>query len=265
MAHIEKTRAVVEAGETFDGRIVPTERAELERPVRLRDEAVVQGSVYGETVEVHADATVEGSAMAENGIELEGGHVHGEVGSPGKVVAAGGRVDGSVTGTKVTLEDCVVRGNVVGTEVILENCVVLGIVAAERALDVRESLCYTFRSRGETTLTDATLILPQAIVDGPYTLETPVAVAGLGELDLGEDENRLPEMTSDDVHEQDGTTYLTLVHRVLNIDEVTARLDSLEDAIMETVTDVSGDGATEVSVETVLSELDVDTARFGTP
>lgn len=258
MAHIERTRAVVEPDETFDGRIVPTERAELDRPVRVRAGAVVQGSVYGETIEVDDEATVEGSVMANNGLELDGGHVHGEAGTPGKVLASGGRVDGSVTGTKVTLEDCVVRGNVVGTEVILENCIVLGIVAAERSLDVRESLLYTFRSHGETTLTDATLVLPQAMVSGPYTLETPVAVAGLGELELEGADGRFPEMTAEDVHERDGTTYLTLAHRILNIEEVAARLDSLEDAIMAAVTDVSGDGAPELSVETVLSDLDVD-------
>ncbi|MFC7177002.1 hypothetical protein [Halosegnis marinus] len=271
MADIERTRAVVEAGETFDGKVIPTVQAELDRPVRIREGATVQGSVYGATVETDADATVEGSVMAADAVELEGGRVHGEVGTPGKVVGSDATVEGTVTGKRVRLTDCVVRGNVVGTELVLENCVVLGIVTADRSLAVEDSLCYTFRSHGDTRLDGATTILPQAICDGPVELASPVTVAGLGELDVtvegdeGDESDaddasgRLPEMTTEDLYDRGDTTYLTLAPRVLNLEKVTERLDELERAVLGAVDDTSGEGASESSVAEVLSALDVDT------
>lgn len=269
MSEIERTRAVIEAGETFDGKVIPTVKAELDRPVRIREGATVQGSVYGATVETDADATVEGSVMAADAVELEDGHVHGEVGTPGKVVGNDATIEGTVTGKRVRLTDCVVRGNVVGTELVLENCVVLGIVTADRSLAVEDSLCYTFRSHGDTQLDATTTILPQAICDGPVELASPVAVAGLGELDVtahegdepSEDDaaGRLPEMTAEDLYDRGDATYLTLAPRMLNLEKVTERLDELERAVLGAVDDTSDEGASERSVAEVLSALDVET------
>lgn len=258
MADIEKTRAVVDPGETYDGRIFPTVKAELDRPVRVCDGATVQGSVYGGSVEVDADATVEGSVMAADGAELDGGRIHGELGTSGKVVATDTKVEGTVTGTRVRLRNCVVRGNVVGTEVILESCIVLGIVTAERALSLEETLCYTFRSHGEAGFDEATVVLPQAVADGPLTFETPVSVAGLGELELENETGDLPTMTSEDVYDRDGTTYLTLAPRLLNLEKVRDNLDEVEAGIMAAVEDTSGDSAAEMSVVDVFDRLGVN-------
>lgn len=258
MADVETTRAVVDAGETFDGRIFPTEQAEIDRPVRLRDGSTVQGSIYGEIVEGDDDATVEGSIMAGESVELDGSHVHGEVGSPGSVVATDSRIEGTVTGQRVRLVDCVVRGNVVGANVILENCVVLGLATADRELVIEGSLCYTFRSSGETTLDEATIVLPQAIADGQLTLETPISVAGLGRVDVDDGEGSLPQMDETDRYEQHGTTYLTLAPRVLNLEKITDRLDELERGILATVDDTSGAGDADLTIEDVLDVLDVE-------
>lgn len=271
MAHIEATRAVVEAGETYDGKIIPTVQAEIDRPVRIRDDATVQGSVYGETIETTDGATVEGSVMASEAIKLGQSHVHSEVGTPGKVVGEGARVDGTITGKRVRLTNCVVRGNVVGTEVILEDCVVLGIVTADRRLTVEGSLCYTVRSHGETIFDETTIVLPQAIADGNVTFRTPVEVLGLGQLEAdggggggdggdggsGGDggDGTLPVMTEADGYEQDGTSYLTLAPRILNLEKVTDRLDELERAIMSVVDDASDDRES-MSVGDVLNLLD---------
>lgn len=297
MAHIERTRAVVETNETYDGTIIPSEQAEIDRPVRLREDATVRGSVYGATVEAAADAAIDGSIMAAESVELNSARVGQEVGTPGKIVATDSRVEGTVTGKRVRLVDCVVRGNVVGANIILENCVVLGIVTAKRSLTIESSLCYTFRGQQETELSNATIILPQAIADGSLTLETPVAVAGLGRLELGTDDDsdntdqskepgstsfeelkseyekkkqqdntgegnegaskaELPAMDAADRYDQDGTTYLTLAPRILNLEKVTDRLAELEDGVMAAVDDTSGSDA-ELSVEEVLSKLDV--------
>lgn len=267
MASIETTRAVVGEEETYDGKIIPAVEAELQRSVRVQNEATVEGSVYGASVETDPGATVQGSVMASEAIEMNGGHIHGEVGTPGKVVAENARVDGTVTGKRVRLAGCVVRGNVVGTEVILENCVVLGIVAAERHLTIEQSLCYTFRAHEEASLEHTIVILPQAVVDGGLTLETPVSVAGLGLLDVADHDDgnseRPPEMTREDLHQSNGTTYLTLAPRILDLEKVTDRLNELEMRIMDIVEDTTGEGPPEMSVEHVLDVLDVDVAGIG--
>lgn len=264
MSDIERTRAVVDAGETYDGTIMPAEQAELDRPVRIRENATVQGSVYGESVEIDDGATVEGSVMAGESVELAG-HVHGEVGTPGRVVAEDGRVDGTITGTRVRLQETVVRGNVVGSEAILEESVVLGIASADRKLTVEESLCYTLRSETEAELDGAVCVLPQAIVDGELELHSPVRVAGLGRIEIDQDDEdgaaeRLPEMTLADRHDHEGTSYLTLAPRVLNLGEAADRLDELEEAVLAVVNDAGSVGAADLTVEDVLDLLDVDTA-----
>lgn len=260
MAEIEATRAVVEAAETYDGRIIPARQAEIDRPVKVRESATVLGDIYGGTVEADPDTSVEGSMMASDGIELDGAHVHGELGTPGRVLANDTKIDGTVTGKRVRLTDCVVRGNVVGAEVILENCTVLGIATAERSLMIEESLCYTVRGRGETRLDGTTLILPQAIIESTLELPTPVTVAGLGKIDVDGDtsDGRLPEMTSDDIYTQEDTSYLTLAPRILNVEKATDRLQELEDGIMDVVDDTSSDDGTEMTVTNVLELLDVD-------
>ena len=241
MAHIERTRAVVEENETHDGKIIPTEQAELARPVRIRSDATVKGSIYGGTVEVHEEALVQGSVMASEAIELNDGHVENEVGTSGKVTGKGGRVSGTVTGKRIRLTECIVTGNVVGAEIILENCIVLGLVAADRHLELKGTLCYTFRAQGDTSLEDATLVLPQAIANGSIEFETPVSVVGLGELsvdnnsDSNDENEELPKMTEKDLYEQQETTYLTLAPRILNLEKVTDRLDELESNIMTVV------------------------------
>mgnify|MGYP000002187752 FL=1 len=262
MAHIERTRAVVEADERYDGRIFPTERAEIDRPVRINRGSTVEGSVYGNAVELSENAVVEGSIMAAESVELEGGRVDGEVGTPGRVLASDSRVSGTVTGQRVRLTDCVVRGNVVGDDVVLENCVVLGIATADRSLAVEDSLCYTFRGRGETTVDGGTIVLPQAIADGGINFETPLSVAGLGELDLSTgdraEDGSLPSMDAEDVYERDGTTYVTMAPRVLNLEKVTARLDELERGIMDVVDDTSDSDGEKMDVDDVLDLLGVD-------
>jgi hypothetical protein len=221
-------------------------------------------------VETYEGAVIEGSVMATNSVEMEGGSIRGELGTPGKVLTENADVKGTVTGKRVTLKETIVRGNVVGTEVILENCIVLGIVASERSLDIQDSLCYTFRSQGETTLEGAKLILPQALVSGTVEMESPVKVAGLGLLDVeaqydpasAEDEGeepqgRLPEITEADLYEREDQTYLTLAPRVLNLDKVADRLAELEGAIMDVVNDATDDEDVATDVASVLSIMGV--------
>lgn len=232
MASIETTRAVVESGETYDGRIIPTVQAEIDRPVRIYENATVQGSVYGETVTVEG-GTVEGSVMASEGAEFDGGTVQGEVGSEGKVVGSNVTVYGTVTGQRVRLTDSIVYGNVVGTDVILENCVVIGIVVGERELVAEGGLFYTFKSYGKTTLDDASIVLPQAMLEGELELVTPLTVTGLGTLETAD--GSLPAMDETDIITVDDSTYLSLSPRILNLEKVTDRLDELEGALDEVV------------------------------
>jgi len=257
MASIDKTRAVVDEGETYDGKILPTTKAEVNRSVRLYQNSTVQGSVYGESVSVEG-GTVEGSVMASNDVEFSGGTVHGEVGTDGAAVGSDVTVYGTVTGTRVRLQNAIIYGNVVGADVILENCVVIGIITAERELVIEDGLCYTFKSYGETKLDNTSIVLPQAIVEGDILLSTPVTVTGLGELDVGD--KKLPTMNESDLIEVDGETYLSLSPRILNVQKVTDRLDELEGALQQVATASSADETPPASE--LLAVLGVDASQY---
>lgn len=251
MAKVEETRVIVGDGETYEGKIVPTERAEVSRPVTVHSGGTVTEGVYGETVTVEADATVEGPVMASDAVELEGGVVEGEVGTPGRVEAEGADVHSTVTGTKVRLVNCVVRANVVATDVILENCTVLGLVAADRTLEARNTLCYTFKAYGAATLTHTNVVLPQAVADGDLTLNTPIQVLGLGSVDGVEGDGVL-SLSKTDAVTHEGTRYLTFADRVLNLRKVRDRIDELDDQLRAAVVE---DGA---NAEELYSRLGVD-------
>lgn len=258
MAELDKTRAIVTEGEAYDGDVIPTEKAEISRPVRIKRGASVSGGVYGETVELFPEADVAGSVMASDAVEFDGGRVRGEVGTPGKVTGERAVVHGSVTGTRVTLSNCVVRGNVVGTNVILDDCLVVGLVSAEKELRLSNTLCYTFKSYGESYLDEASVVLPQAIADGGTRFRSPVEVTGLGQLELEEGDR--PLLTEEDAVEQDGTTYLSLAPRLLDLRKVTDRLSELEDRLDELVGGELEDE--DEALASYLETLAVDTDRF---
>jgi hypothetical protein len=232
MASLEVTRAVVEEGETYDGKIIPEKKSEINRPVRLHPNSRVQGGVYGETVEI-TEATATGSVMAADAIEIDAGEVQGEVGSPGKVTGTDCTVYGTVTGKRVRLTDSVVYGNVVGQSVILEDCLVVGTVSTDRKLVLENTLCYTFTAEGETTVDGGSIVLPQAEVEGSITFQTPLTVTGLGELDANDAD--MPALDDGDLVRVDGTTNVTLAPRILNLEKVTDRLEELEAALQEVV------------------------------
>lgn len=255
MAEIETTRAVIGEGEHYDGTVMPTVQAELNRTVDVKTDARIDGSLYGASVTIAEESVVDGSVMASEAVELEGGRIEGEVGTPGRIVGEKATVIGSVTGTRITLDGCLVRGNVIGTEVRLTNCVVLGLVTATRRLTLEDSHCYTFRSTGETALDGATIVLPQAVADGEVRLETPVIVAGFGRVEL-DDDRIYPEMTEADLLEHQDTTYLSLAPRLLNLERVADRLDALQ---AEIVAAAVADGSDDDGVlESVLDDLNVD-------
>jgi cytoskeletal protein CcmA (bactofilin family) len=257
MADVEETRAVVDPGETYDGRIIPSKQTAIDRPVRVREKGTVRGGVHGTAISAEREATIEGSIMASESVELTGSHIHGEVGTPGKVICKDARIEGTVTGKKTRLRGCVVRGNVVGMDVIIEDSVVLGLVAADREAIVEDSLCYTFRSGGDAAVDGAITVLPQAIVAGELDLASPVRVAGLGELETGT-EKRLPAMTAADLRTEEGTQYLTLGPRILNLRKVKDRLAELEDGVLSIVDDTSDEDSS-MAIEDLLAQLDVDT------
>lgn len=257
MATIEDTRAIVDEGEHYEGKIYPTSRDEIGRSVRLHEEATVDGSVYGSSVELSAGAAVEGSVMGSEAVEIRGGRVERETGSPGKVVAEDTELYGSVTGTRVTISDSIVHGNVVGDDVTVEDSIVVGIVAADRSLTVSSSLCYTFKAMGEATVDDAKILFPQAIVDGAYDLETPVDIVGVQLTDPESGEQAT--LTDADTLTRDGTRYLTLAPRLLDIESVADRLDELEGYLRELVVGSSTTADTRAFLDALgVEDIDIE-------
>jgi predicted acyltransferase (DUF342 family) len=244
MASIDRTRVVVEDGETYDGRVVPTERAEIQRPVLVGEDARVTGGVYGDDITVESGAKVEASVLGATSIEAEDCSFGGELGTPGKIEAADVEVRGSVTGTHVSITGGVVWGNIVGTDVRLEDCTVLGIVTAERSLSVNRTTCYTFKSHGEATVEESAVVLPQAIVDGELDLVDPLQVLGF---EIGEGDVTAVEdvaLNRDDLVTREDARYLTLAPRVLDLSQVRDRIDALESFLADAVIDGEDHDAT---------------------
>lgn len=228
MTELTDTFAVVESGDEYPGDLLPTEQAELDREVTVEADATVEGGVYGEDVAVEGD--VEGSILASNGVDVDGGAVAGEVGSSGRIRVAGARVEGGVTGTRVTIRDSLIFGDVVGEHVTLEDSLVVGIVVGATSLEARSSTSYTLTGHGETTLDGVSVMLPQLNTGESLTLETPVEVLGLP---LDDD----VELTESDVVDRDGERYLTLAPRLLDLEQVSEHLEELEAGLRRVLVD----------------------------
>jgi hypothetical protein len=127
-------------------------------------------------------------------------------------------------------------------------------VAATQSLELHGSMCYTFKSRQEAVLDRAQLILPQAVADGDVTLETPVRMVGFATDGVPSDGRLMA--TEDDLITQDGTQYLTLSHRLLNLEGARERLDELEELLEHAMLD---DDADEYDREWVFDHLDIET------
>lgn len=243
MTELTNTYAVVESGEDHRGDLIPTEQAELDREVTVEADATVDGGVYGEDVAVAGE--VAGSVLAKNGVDVEGGTVGGEVGSAGRVAATDARIEGGITATRVTVRDSLVFGDVVGEHVTLENSLVVGIVVGATSLEARAATSYTLTGRGETTLEDVSVMLPQLNTGESLSLESPVEVVGLP---LEED----VELTEADVVERDGERYLTLAPRILDVAPVSEHLEELEAGLRRVLVDERDASRSRAEVEAAL-------------
>ena len=258
MAELSDTRAIVEDGEHYDGQIIPTVQSEIDRDVTVGVDAIVTDGIYGDEVTVESGARVEASLMGSTGVDLTECEVYGDVGSDGRITANDAYIHSSVSGTTIRLQNCVVRGNVGGTNVRLENCLVLGIAAADRELVLEDSLCYTFKALGGGECTGAQVLLPQAIADASFTISDPISVIGLP---ISNDDAAEIELTDDDRIEYDEQTYLTIADRVLDLEGIESRIDTLEAMLREAVDEA--ETATEADLRaTVASALDVDEERL---
>ena len=228
MSKIEETRAIVGPEETYEGSVIPTRQAEIERPVTIHEGAVVEEGVYGETVTIESGATVDGPVMAKQAVEIDGGTVNGDVGTAGRVSVESATVNGTVVGSRLRLVDATVIGNVVASEAILENCTVIGTVVGEQRLRMASTTCYTFKSYIDGEFEDVAVMLPQAVVDGSVSVDSPVEVRSIRRKAQFADRDDVPTLTEDDCHTVEGTTYLTLVPRLLDVSHVEERIDHLE-------------------------------------
>ncbi len=258
MAELSDTRAIVDEGEIYEGQIIPTVQSEVDRDVTIGADAVVTDGIYGDDVTIESGACVEASVMGSTGVDLDGCEVYGDVGSDGRITASDAYTHSSVSGTTIRLQNCVIRGNVVGTTVRLENCLVLGIVAAERELVIEDSLCYTFKALGGGECTGTQVLLPQAVAGESFTITDPISVIGLP---ISNDNASEIELTDDDRVEYDEQTYLTIADRVLDLEGIEARIDTLEAMLREVVD--AAEAASEADLRgTVASALDVDEERL---
>ncbi|QSG01727.1 hypothetical protein [Natranaeroarchaeum sulfidigenes] len=258
MADLSDTRAIVDESEVYEGQIIPTVQSEIGRDVTVGPDAVVTDGIYGNDVAIESGARVEASVMGRTGVELDECEVYGDVGADGRITGIDAYTHSSVSGTTIRLQNCVIRGNVVGTTVRLENCLVLGIAAAERELVLEDSLCYTFKAPGGGECSGSQVLLPQAVAGESFTIADPISVIGLP---ISNEDSSEIELTDEDRVEYDEQTYLTIADRVLDLDGIEDRIETLEAMLREVVDEA--EAASEADLRaTVAAALDIDEERL---
>ena len=136
--------------------ILPQSSKELTRNVKVQGNVVLEGSVFGNTIEIeNGPATFEGAVFANKELHIandaSGDIMFKKAAASSQSIAAFLTVGPVIFGAdlnapSVRLKNCFVGGSIFGTEVYLENCVVLGGVFATKSAVISSCIVGTFNS-----------------------------------------------------------------------------------------------------------------------
>ncbi|MCQ2611199.1 MAG: hypothetical protein MJ169_05565 [Treponema sp.] len=186
--------------------ILPSKASELNRNIKLQGNVVIEGGVYGSTIDIdNGPATFKGAVYANQ--ELHVSNESKDVVVFEKAVATSGAVNAFVTAGRVVfgadvnavsvkLKNCLVAGSIFAAEVFLENCIVLGGVFATKKLELRNTITGTFNSPEVHIYEVNYLLYPSAFSVEPIhalpgCLLYNLALADLGALFKGQ--TQMPE------------------------------------------------------------------------
>ncbi|MDE6049803.1 MAG: hypothetical protein K2G09_08975 [Paramuribaculum sp.] len=187
------------------GAILPQKIAELTRNVIFDGNTVVEGAVFGQTIQVRGgDVEIQGAVFAQKEFYISG-DVKGEVtmmksvGSAGSVTARVSRCRpvfcSDINAKSVSLQNAYVAGSIYADEVTLDNCVVVGGVFATQEADINNSVIGTFNTPRVTLDGTVQLLLPSAFtiekpITGPNTRLYNLSLSDLGAIFRGVEEDR---------------------------------------------------------------------------
>lgn len=188
-------------GHLVKGAILPKNVGELDRDVKVQQDTVIEGAVYGHRIEIeNGDVTVKGAAFAQQEIYINSGAVgtvkfEKSIGAVDTVVSHARECKvmmlSDVNAREVRLTNAFVGGSIFADEITLVNCVVVGGVFANRELSLNSCIVGTFNAPSVTMEGDNGLLLPSAFSLEPIKYNPAVttlsnyALADLGALYRG--------------------------------------------------------------------------------
>ena len=134
--------------------ILPQNSKELNRNLKIQGQVIVEGAVYGNSIDIgEGEVTFESAVFANSELHIEN-DIKGEVffkkavASSDTIAAflsSGRAIFGSDVNSKVVkLKNCFISGSIFAQEVNLENCIVLGGVFATKQLNMTSCITGTF-------------------------------------------------------------------------------------------------------------------------
>lgn len=183
------------------GAILPQHVDELDRDIKIQQDTIVEGAIYGHKIEIESgDVVIQGAAFAQLEIYINSsakGSVKFEksIGAVESIVSHARNCKvmmlSDVNAREVRLTNAFVGGSIFADEITLVNCVVIGGVFANKELMVNSCIMGTFNAPSVTMEGDNSLLLPSAfslepIHYNPATCTlTNLALADLGALYRG--------------------------------------------------------------------------------
>jgi hypothetical protein len=175
--------------------ILPKTASELDRNVTILADAIVEGAVYANKLEIESgDAEIRGAVYTK--LEL-----HVDTGAKGKVilwksVASSDSVISyakecdlmfmaDINAKKVRLMHTFVAGSIYADEIQLEDCVVIGGVFSTKSIDMKNCVVGTFNSNSVFMEGITYLLLPSAFSGSPIEVVADAKLFNLSLADLG--------------------------------------------------------------------------------
>jgi len=183
--------------------VLPQSSRDLSRDIKVQDNVVIEGGIFGNHVEVSGgDVGCRGAVYASSELYLRSDlqgyvHFHKAVASADSVAAlltSGRAIFGSdINARQVKLKNCFVGGSIFAQEVSLEKCVVLGGVFAAKELTVTDCILGTFHTPAADLAGINYLLYPTCFSVEPMTYLPGtelynLSLANLGALFKGEPE-----------------------------------------------------------------------------
>ena len=196
--------------------ILPHTASELDRNVTILADAIVEGAVYANKLEIeNGETEIRGAVYTK--LEL-----HVETGAKGKVkflksVASSDSVTSyakdcdlmfmaDINAKKVRLNHAFIAGSIYADEIQLEDCVVIGGVFSTKSIDMKNCIVGTFNSTSVFLEGSTYLLLPSAFSGSPIEVMADAKLFNLSLADLGAIYKGTQQMQNTGVIEMDAKT-----------------------------------------------------------